>query len=301
MLRGGCKLRRPRRQTIDLNRAKAVKIGMPHPLDDLYYQLMQISWPAFIGMVSGMFLFINLVFAIAYVALGGGISNATPGSLSDAFFFSVETLATVGYGSMAPITFAARSIAMVEILIGLFFSATVTGLIFARFARPREGLIFSRVAVIDDYEGKPALVLRMGSTRLRPIVDVTAQLSWLERVDLPDGRSSRRLVELPLVRSINPRLDLSWTLVHLIGDDSALIKALAGDGVFMLTLNVTGLDTLLASVSQGSTTYRRDDILDGHRFVDIITLGADDLTLDLTKLHDTVPHEHRAADAVTSE
>ena len=111
----------------------------------------------------------------------------------------VETLGTVGYGNMAPVTHLGHAIAATEILIGLFFSATITGLIFARFARPRTSFVFSRVAVLGQRENRRTLMVRLASTRLRPIANVNAQLSWLQKLELTDGRVFRQLVEPPVV------------------------------------------------------------------------------------------------------
>jgi inward rectifier potassium channel len=267
----------------------AVKTGAPSPYADLYYWVMEMSWPWFIALVSASFVAINLVFGIVYAWLPGAIGTMEPGSVIDGFFFSVDTLGTVGYGVMAPVTRLGHAIAAVEILIGLFFSATITGLIFARFARPRESLIFSDVAVIGRYLGRRALMVRVASKRSRPLAEVTAQLSWLETVHLPGGRTFRGLSELPLVRSQNPMLGLAWTLVHILDDDSPVLTALnAPEDRFLLTLSVGGIDTLLASQSLGGKRYGRDDVRVDHEFVDVIS-DQDGVThLDLRRLHDTV-------------
>src|SRR5581483_975763 len=159
---------RPRRQHVTAAGFRAVKLGTPPAFSDLYYRTMEMRWPSFIAAVTMVFVLLNVAFALIYAALPGSLLNAAPGSIVDGFFFSVETLGTVGYGNMAPATHLGHSIAAAEILVGLFFSATITGLIFARFARPRDSLIFSRVAVVGRYDGKPALMVRLTSTRARP-------------------------------------------------------------------------------------------------------------------------------------
>ena len=165
----------PRRQIISMGGFAAVKTGAPSPWADLYYWVMEMSWPWFIALTAAIFFALNLLFGTVYALLPGSIANAVPGSVLDGFFFSVDTLGTVGYGVMAPATRVGHAIASVEILTGLFFSATMTGLIFARFARPRESLIFSDVAVIGRYLGKRALMIRVASKRSRPLADATAQ------------------------------------------------------------------------------------------------------------------------------
>jgi inward rectifier potassium channel len=165
----------------------------------------------------------------------------------------------------------------------------MTGLIFARFARPRTSLIFSKVAVIGHYQGQRALMVRVASMRVRPLADASAQMAWLERVKMPDGRLLRRLVNLPLVRPNNPALGLSWTLVHLLEEDSAFLAALGGSDPFTLSVTVSGLDTLLASLSIGGHSYRRDDILIDHDYVDVISDVDGVVQLDLTKFHEAAP------------
>lgn len=281
--------RPPRRQHVRAENFSALKTGTPSPLADLYYWVMEMSWPVFLGLTTVVFVAINLLFGLIYAALPGAIANATPGSIADGFFFSVDTLGTVGYGAMYPATRIGHAIASVEILVGLFFSATMTGLIFARFARPRTALAFSQVAVIGRFEGQPALMVRLASIRSRPLADVSAQMSWLEKVEMPDGRTFRRLTELPLVRSRNPMLALAWTLVHPIEDDSPMLAALRGEDRFMLSISVGGLDTLLASPSQGGMRYRREDIMIDHEFVDMMTELDGQMHMDLTRLHDIRP------------
>lgn len=287
--------RAPRRQRLEIGGIPAIKVGAPSPLADLYYWVMEMSWPAFIGLTCALFVLVNLLFGAIYAALPGQILNARPHSLTDGFFFSVDTLGTVGYGGMTPASHLAHAIASAEILAGLFFSATMTGLIFARFARPRQSLEFSRVAVIGDHGGRRALMVRVASTRSRPLADAQAQMSFLQTQDLGDGRTFRGLVALPLVRDVNPMLALSWTLVHLLEEDSAVLASLAGDERFLLTVTIGGVDTLLASPSQGGVRYDRDHVMIDHDFVDVISDEDGAIKFDMTLLHETRP---RAQDAV---
>jgi len=282
-------MRRIRKQKVVIGGTRAVKLGAPPAISDLYYATMEMSWPAFVGLTALVFLLLNLLFGLLYAALPGAIGNMPAGSVADGFFFSVETLATVGYGNMAPATRLGHSIAALEILVGLFFSATMTGLIFARFSRPRPSLMFSKVAVIGRFEGRRALMVRVASLRTRPLAGATAQMSWLERRVSPDGRIMRRLVNLPLVRATNPTMGLSWTIAHVIEEDSEMLAALRGDGPFTLTVTVSGLDTLLASQSIGGHAYQRADVLIDHEYVDVISDVDGIIHLDLGRFHDAEP------------
>ena len=280
---------RTRRQHVQLGGFPAIKLNAPLPFADLYYAVMEMGWGRFIGIICLIFVALNLLFGAIYAALPGSVSNAQPGSLVDGFFFSVDTLATVGYGVMAPQSRTGHAVAALEILIGLFFTATITGLIFARFARPRQSLAFSRVAVIGRYLGEPALIIRAVSLRSRPLASASAQIAWLQRIEHPDGRSSRQLADLPLVRAQNPMLTLAWTLVHMIEPDSAMLAALRGTDRFMLSVTIGGTDMLLANQTQDSASYSREQVLIDHEFVDMISDGNGVLHIDLGRLHDAVP------------
>lgn len=279
--------RAPRRQQMRFGETEVVKIGTPAVINDLYYAMMDVEWPVFIGLVSLTFVIINLVFGLIYLAMPGAIDHLPPGSLSKAFFFSVETLATVGYGHMVPVTTWGHAVATVEVLTGLFFTATVTGLIFARFSRPRASIVFSKVAVVGTYDGGRALMVRLASTRTRPIANVNGQLGWLERVTLPDGRNFGRLIDLPLVRAQNPMLNLSWTMIHPLDEDSPMLAALRGEGAFTLVATVGGLDTLLATQTFGGHRYSRADVRIDHEYIDVVRESEGLFHLDLSLLHET--------------
>lgn len=281
--------RKPRRQIVNMGNTRAVKIGAPGIENDLFYWTMEMGWLAFIALVAAVFVAINMVFGLVYSSSDGMIANATPGSFLDGFFFSIETLATVGYGNMAPTSHFGHSVASIEILIGLFFSATVTGLVFARFARPRESMIFSKIAVIGDYEDKRALMVRLAPMHARPLAAATAQMSILSRTILPNGKEFAGLLELTLLRSQNPMLNLSWTLIHLLDDESPVLAAFESDRPFLLVVTVGALDTLLARQSFGGRSYQREDILMDHHFVDVITNRDGSLHLDVSRLDDAEP------------
>lgn len=288
-MRNGLRMPRIRKQNVNIGGFRAVKFGTPAAIGDLYYGTMEMSWPAFVALVSVVFVLLNLAFGIAYASIPGAVTGVAPGAIANGFFFSVETLGTVGYGNMAPASGIGHGIAALEILVGLFFSATITGLIFARFARPRNSLLFSSEAVIGQYRERPALMVRVATTRARPLADAHAQMAWLERIEQPDGGLLRQLVDLPLIRAHNAMLGLSWTLVHVLDDDSAFLAALNGSAPFTLTVTVSGLETLLASQSIGGHSYRREQILVDHEFVDVISDVDGVVHLDLAKFHDVRP------------
>ena len=280
-----------RHQKIDVGGLRAVKHGAPWGPGDFYYELMEMRWRAFIGVVVAVFLLVNLAFGVVYALLPGAIDNMPAGSLAYGFFFSVETIATVGYGNMAPKTLPGHVVAVAEILTGVFMTATLTGLIFQRFARPRDGMMFSDSLVVVDTGTKRLAMIRLAGTRARPLADVSARMGVLETVTLPTGREFRRSRDLPLVNSLNTSMLLAWTLVHEI-DDASPLGALIDDpeAEIRVTVTVRGLDTLLSNQVFASKVYLREHLRPGHEFVDIFDYADDGVVhVDLRRLHETRP------------
>ncbi|MEO6256792.1 MAG: ion channel [Sphingomicrobium sp.] len=269
---------------------RALKRGTPSAFSDLYYSAMELSWPAFIAAACLIFITVNVLFGALYTALPGQILNAKPGSFPDGFFFSVETLATVGYGNMAPATYTAHAITAVEIMCGLLLLATVTGLTFARFSRPRQSLLFSDVAILGEYEGREALIVRIASPRVQPIADVSAQMALVDRVEGKGGHVSRRITNLPLVHQTFAMLTMTWTIAHILEPDDPLRVALRDGKDVRILVTVSGLDTMLATPTFGGRFYLRREILLDHDFVDMIDEVEDgSFEVDLSKLHQTRP------------
>lgn len=272
-----------------LGRFRAVKRGVPSGFHDLYYAAMEMSWPGFITSACAIFLATNLLFGAVFVCLPGGLLNAKPGSFPDAFFFSVETLATVGYGNMAPATYAAHAVTTIEIMCGLLLLATVTGLTFSRFSRPRPSLVFSDVAIVGRHDGQEALIMRVASIRSQPIAQVSAQMAHVEKVEA-GGQVSRRVNNLPLVRSTNPMLTMSWTITHILDPDGPLLASLRRGRDARILLTLSGLDTMLAAPTFGGRFYLASDIRLDHEFEDMIVEHGDGLfEVDVGKIHQTRP------------
>jgi inward rectifier potassium channel len=251
-----------------------------------------MSWRAFLASVLVLYVGVNLVFAVFYWAAPGSVGAARPGSFSDAFFFSVETLATVGYGEMTPDGPYGHSVAAAEIFVGMFLTALVTGAFFARFARPKPRLIFSDVAVIAPYEGVPSLMVRVASRRLHAISEVRGRISYLKTLHMPDGSSFRRFFDLRLVRSENPVLSLSWTLIHPIDGESPLFgmsEAQLLAEAPRLLVSITGFDEAISSPINDRHNYWPEDIRMGRIFADIVEdIPGGAIRIDLTRIHETV-------------
>ena len=191
------------------------------PVSDLYFYLTTVSWPKLLLIIVGLFGFINCLFAIGYM-IDGGVANARPGSFADAFFFSVQTMATIGYGVMAPHSFVSNMMVSVEALSGLTSLAVVTGLIFARFSRPTARVRFSRVVAISPRDGVPSLMFRTVNQRSNRIVEAQIHAVFSRWETTREGESMRRFYDLHLARSRNALFSLSWTVIHPIVEDSPL-------------------------------------------------------------------------------
>jgi inward rectifier potassium channel len=276
---------------IDLRGFSAVKVGVHRfSLADPYYFVLSMRWSTFLTVVLAVFLAANLLFAALYWAAPGSVANTRPGAFADAFFFSIETLATVGYGVMTPATLYGHLVASMEIFVGMFLTALATGAFFARFARPSARMVFSETAVVAPYEGGRALMMRLASRRLQGISEVSARLHYFRNEPTSEGRF-RRFDELKLVRSSMPVLSLSWTLIHVIDDASPLwgmTEERLDVEAPVIMLSIRGFDEAISSAINDRQTYRRGDLRIDHSFVDILRDLPDGMIeLDITRIHDT--------------
>ncbi len=259
---------------------------------DAYYTAMTARWPAFVGASAVVFCAVNILFAFAYLLAPGAVAGVGEGNLPNAFFFSIETLATVGYGDLHPQTRYGHAVASVEMFVGLFLSALLTGLIFARFSRPRARFLFADVVTLHDHEGQPTLVVRVANARQSTIVNASAKL-WLIRDRVSrEGVLYRGFEPLALQRAENPTFLLSWSVFHVIDADSPLAgqsgEALAADGASVL-LTLTGHDESASQQVHGRQTYAMDRVRWNHRYADIIDIAPDgDVTVDYTRFHEVV-------------
>jgi inward rectifier potassium channel len=262
---------------------------------DLYHRSMTVYWPAFFGSAALIFILLNSIYACLYYLGNDPIANAAGKSPLQLFYFSIETLATVGYGDMHPQTDYGHFIATIEIFTGMCFLAVLTGLVFARFSRPRARFVFADVAVVTQHEGKPTLMIRMANARHNTISRATARL-WIIRAERTrEGDQLRRFYELKLDRSEHPMFVLSWMLFHVIDKDSALHGVTAADfaeGEAILVLNVSGVDDNSAQQLYARHIYSWNDVRWEYRYKDITSVSPQGrFLLDYTKFNDVVP-EH---------
>jgi len=269
-------------------------IGLvPRRVGDAYHGLLVASWPRLFCYLIVVYFGANAVFACAYLLAGNAVTHAHRGSFRDAFFFSVQTMATIGYGTMAPRGFVGNLLVALEAMFGLVGFAMVTGLTFAKFSRPTARVLFSRVAIIAPRDGIQSFMLRMANERGRSaIVEATAHLVFARDEVTSEGDSIRRFYDLPLVRQQNGLFALSWTTVHQITESSPVFGETADslrESAASFIISVTGLDETVAQTVHARHAYNADDVRWGARFVDILTRGPDGQRLiDYRRFHDVI-------------
>jgi inward rectifier potassium channel len=244
-----------------------------------------------------IFLVINAGFAVAYL-LTDGISGARRGSFWDAFFFSVQTMGTIGYGTMSPANFAANVLVTLESMVGLLGLAMVTGLVFAKFSRPVARVMFSKVAVITHRDGVPTLMLRVANERANHIVEAQLRLALLRNERTLEGEWVRRIQDLSLVRSQSPAFTLSWTVLHPILPNSPLYGATAqkmAEQEYEIIVTLTGIDETLSQNIHARHSYQAGEIVWNARFADVLTILPDGRRqLNYAKFHEVIPAEPAA-------
>jgi inward rectifier potassium channel len=259
---------------------------------DAYHLLLTMPWRWFFGIQAVAYILFNAVFALLYLAAPGNIANAKPGSFTDAFFFSVQTMATIGFGVMAPATLYANVMVTIEALLGMASVAVAAGLIFARFSQPTARVLFSQVVVVTPYNGVPTLMFRCANERRNQIFEAQVHVDFARQETSAEGMELRRSYELNLARDRNPQFSLSWTVMHpidaaspLYGIDPDLLAA--QEAAIVVTL--TGIDETISQRVFARSAYRADEILWGRKFVDILSETEDGLTqVDYRRFHDTV-------------
>jgi inward rectifier potassium channel len=256
----------------------------------LYHHLLTISWTRFFLDVAAFYLVSNLAFAWAYVLCGKDALSGTHGQtvierFLESFFFSVHTLATIGYGSISPHSLAANILVTVEALIGLMGLALVTGILFARFSRPSAQILFSRQAVVAPYRGTSGLMIRLANERTTQLIEVEATVSlslWLA------GR--RKFYELPLERRKIFFFPLHWVLVHPIDEKSPLWglsdEALRAAQAEVMVL-LTAVEEDFGQTVHARSSYQAEEIVWGARFSDIYLQTEDGrVGIDIGRLHE---------------
>jgi len=268
---------------------------------NLYHSLLMMPWWRFLVILSASYLVINGVFATIYLlcgpkALNGPGSGALDSDFLRAFFFSVQTFATIGYGQIGPVGLAANLIVTFESFAGLLALALATGMIFARFSRPTAKILFSQSAIIAPYQGITAFEFRIANARKNQIIELGAKVLF-SRVE-NQGKAERQFHELALERRKVTFFPLSWTIVHPIDEQSPLHglteEDLHRDNAEFLVL-LTGIDETFSQTVHARSSYRADEIVWNAKFANIFNhpRGNDRLGIDMSRLHNIERVERR--------
>ncbi len=259
----------------------------------LYHALLTMRWPALLGLLAAAYLAVNATFALAYVLCGAGALASAhgplPAAFSTGFFFSVHTLATIGYGAISPESLAANLLVTLESLVGLLGFAVVTGIVFARFSRPRAEVIFSERAVIAPYRGITGFMFRLANRRRSQLVEVRATVilsRWRG-----DRGAGREFLTLRLERDRVAFFPLTWTVVHPIDESSPLWGATAADlarGEAEFLVLLSAFDETSSQNVHARSSYRWDEVVTGARFAGIYRPpdASGDVRVDIRALHD---------------
>ena len=272
---------------------------------DPYHFALTITWPEFFVVLVVLYAAINLAFALAYFELPGSIANLPPRSFVDAFFFSVETLATVGYGVMAPTTLAGHLVATLEIFIGMMFTATMTGLAFVRFSRPKAKILFADRMVVALRGRVPVLMVRIGNGRAYALTDTIVRVSALIVEHDDGGQQYRRVVDLKLRRDDFPFFALTLTLMHEIDETSPLHGATVDEVLARnprLMLSVSARDPALGAQVHASQGYQGADVALGMRYADAVSWdGRNTSVADMRLISAIEPEPSAASGALPSD
>lgn len=282
-----------------------VKIGLEkRSFDDIYHFLMEASWARLFVIIAAIYLATNALFATLYVVGGDSIVGAEKGSFLDAFFFSVQTLSTVGYGVMSPKGLLGSTLVTFEAFVGLLGMAMASGLMFSKFARPTARVLFSSKVIVTTRNGKPCLVMRIANGRGNEIVEATLRVSVLKPEVTAEGEKMRRFHDLVLTRSQTPLFTLTWMVIHEINEVSPLFgetEASLREMSVRMIVTLTGIDSTFAQTVHARTSYFAEDFVWGGRFVDVTSQLPDGrLQVDYSKFNDVVVDPKDPVAATTS-
>jgi inward rectifier potassium channel len=271
------------------------RVGFP-PFSYLngYHALLTMTWPRFLGYVTAGYAAVNASFAGAFLlcgegALGGAPAHQMGGRFFRAFFFSVDTFATIGYGNVVPVGPVANALVAIESLIGLLFVALLTGLVFARFARPTAAVMFSDVAVVAPYQGRTGFMFRVANARSNQLMELEAKVLY-SRLDGP----GRRYDQLKLERTRVVFFPLSWTIVHPIDETSPLWGMEHADLVRQdaeFDILMSGIDETFSQTVHARSSYKPQEMVFGARFANMYNpVGRNGtISIDVSRLSDIEP------------
>lgn len=242
----------------------------------VYHTLMTMPWKVFLSLLLLLYFLSNIVFGLFYASLGAESlvdtsSAPTENLFLRGFFFSVQTFATIGYGTIHPVGFVPNLLVTIESYYSMVTTALITGIIFARFARPTAKIHFSRVAVIAPYRGINGFMFRLVNGRSSQLIEVEVKVMFARFVE-ENGSVARRFDLLDLERKSVAFFPLAWTIVHPISEKSPLYNLSPedlkkSDAEFLILLTAT--DETFAQVVHTRSSYKPAEIKFGYKFVNM--------------------------------
>ena len=273
----------PRVPTLVLGQERAA-------FSDIYHRVLTLPIGALLALLASAYVAINVIFGGLYMVVPGAITNARPGSFGDAFFFSVQTLSTVGFGDKAPHGLYADSLVTLEAFIGLINIAVTTGLVFARVSKPTARVLFSEVATVTMFDGAPTLMFRAANKRGNQVLEAEVMVNVARQVVTAEGHTRRAFFDLPVVRARSPLFLLSWTIMHRLDENSPLYGDTAEslrEGGAEIIVVLSGLDESFAQRIHARHAYSAEQILWDRQFVDILSVApSGQRTIDYRKFHE---------------
>ena len=288
-------------------RATAIRYGLSkHVFSDLFHTLLGASWARLLLLIAGFLIVANLIFAFAFFIDPRAVANRSVdgplvysfSSLLDDFFFSVQTMATVGYGRMWPSDTYGNFVASFEAFFGLISFAMASALLFTRLARPTAKVLFSKVAVITIRNGRPCLMFRLANARGNQIIEGKINVTLLRREVTLEGEVIRPFIDIPLARDHTPILAITWSVIHYIDEKSPFYQATADslrDREIELVVSFTGVDETYSQQVYARHSYVLEEIRWREKLADIIM--RDDqgrIVVDYRKFHLTHPVDEAA-------
>jgi len=265
---------------------------------DNYHNLITMSWIKFWLLVLSGYMVVNIIFACIYLSIGinnldGASTNGNVGNFFNAFFFSAQTISTVGYGHISPKGMVANSIAALESMLGLLAFALATGLLYGRFSRATAKITYSNNILVAPYgENGKGIMFRLANVRRNILIGLSIEVifSYNETVD---GKPVRRFFPLELERKQVSVLTLSWTVVHPLDENSPL-KDMTPDELKQseasFSILLKAFDDTFSQTVHSRAAYQHNDIVWNARFKPTFDRDEDGrIILDLSRVHDYAP------------
>ncbi len=257
-------------------------------LVDIYHQVLHMKWRYLLLYFFVFFLIVNFIFALLYHLAPDGISNHS-NSFLDSFFFSVQTFSTIGFGSLSPHSLYANILVTIEAMLGLICVALMTGIVFSKFAQAKAKVLFSNDILVSTFQGKPTLMFRVANARTNQIVNAQVHLTLLRDIKTQEGQEFREFTVLKLVKEHTPVFYLSMTVMHVI-DETSPLYGISLDMMekqdLELIVNLSGLDGTFGQTIHSQFSYKKDNIVFGGRFADILSKAPNDVrVIDYSHFH----------------